>query len=75
MGRKNSSEINIERLEQEKRGLRIKNIRENELKMNKTQLAKEIGISNWKETCVNSFWSPLYIKCINCSRVELSILS
>ena len=45
MGRKNSSEINIEKIEQEKRGLRIKNIRENELKMNKTQLAKEIGIS------------------------------
>ena len=46
MGRKNISSNNIERLEQEKRGLRIKNIRENELKMNKTQLAKEIGVSS-----------------------------
>lgn len=46
MQRKNSSEINIEIIEQEKRGLRIKNIRENELKINKTQLSKEIGISN-----------------------------
>ena len=46
MQRKNSSEINIEIIEQEKRGLRIKNIRENELKMNKTQLSKEIGISS-----------------------------
>lgn len=46
MGRKNSSEGNIEIVEQEKRGLRIKNIRENELKMNKTQLAREMGISS-----------------------------
>ena len=46
MQRKNSSEINIEIIEQEKRGLRIKNIRENELKINKTQLSKEIGISS-----------------------------
>ena len=46
MHRKNSSEINIEIIEQEKRGLRIKNIRENELKINKTQLSKEIGISS-----------------------------
>lgn len=38
-------EIELEKLEQIERGKRIKNIRENELHMNKTQLAKEIGIS------------------------------
>lgn len=32
-------------IEQIERGKRIKNIRENELHMNKTQLAKEIGVS------------------------------
>ena len=32
--------------EQIDRGKRIKNIRENELKLNKTQLAKKIGISS-----------------------------
>lgn len=37
--------LEIERLEQLERGKRIKNIRENELHMNKTQLAKEIGVS------------------------------
>ena len=35
-----------ERLEQIERGKRIKYIRENELHMNKTQLAKEIGVSS-----------------------------
>lgn len=35
-----------EKLEQLERGKRIKSIRENELKMNKTQLAKEIGVSS-----------------------------
>lgn len=39
------NEIDVEKLEQIERGKRIKNIRENELHMNKTQLAKEIGIS------------------------------
>ena len=34
------------RIEQIERGKRIKNIRENELHMNKTQLAKEIGVSS-----------------------------
>ncbi len=40
------SEKNLERIEQIERGKRIKNIRENELHMNKTQLAKEIGVSS-----------------------------
>ena len=39
-------ERNLEKLEQIERGKRIKNIRENELHMNKTQLAREIGISS-----------------------------
>lgn len=38
--------IEVEKFEQIERGKRIKNIRENELHMNKTQLAKEIGISS-----------------------------
>ena len=40
-----SSDVELERVEQLERGKRIKNIRENELHMNKTQLAKEIGVS------------------------------
>ena len=36
---------NSEKIEQIERGKRIKYIRENELKMNKSQLAKEIGVS------------------------------
>lgn len=45
--KRNDSSINkLEKIEQEKRGMRIKNIRENELHMNKTELAKEIGISS-----------------------------
>lgn len=40
-----SSDCEIEKIEQFERGIRIKNIRENELHMNKTQLAKEIGVS------------------------------
>lgn len=39
-------EKNLQKLEQIERGKRIKNIRENELHMNKTQLAKEIGVSS-----------------------------
>ena len=35
----------VEKIEQIERGKRIKYIRENELKMNKSQLAKEIGVS------------------------------
>ena len=46
MKRNNSSINKQEKIEQEKRGKRIKAIRENELHMNKTQLAKEIGISS-----------------------------
>ena len=47
MGRKKSNVvIEVERQEQIERGKRIKNIRENELKMNKTQLAVKIGISS-----------------------------
>ena len=34
-----------EKLEQKERGKRIKKIRENELKMNKTELGKKIGVS------------------------------
>ena len=37
--------IDTEKLDQIERGKRIKYIRENELNMNKAQLAKEIGIS------------------------------
>ena len=41
----NNSITDVEKIEQLKRGKRIKHIRENELQMNKTQLAKEIGVS------------------------------
>ena len=41
-----SYETDLEKIEQIERGKRIKNIRENELHMNKTQLANEIGISS-----------------------------
>ena len=40
------SDLELEKQEQISRGKRIKYIRENELHMNKTQLAKEIGISS-----------------------------
>ena len=47
MGRKRANvSIEIERQEQIERGKRIKYIRENELKLNKTQLAAEIGTSS-----------------------------
>lgn len=47
MGRKKLNvAIEIERQEQIERGKRIKNIRENELKLNKTQLAAKIGTSS-----------------------------
>ncbi len=39
------NDIDVEKLDQIERGKRIKYIRENELNMNKTQLAKEIGVS------------------------------
>ena len=42
----NKSDLDSEKQEQILRGKRIKYIRENELHMNKTQLAKEIGISS-----------------------------
>ena len=42
----NTSDLDSEKQEQILRGKRIKDIRENELHMNKTQLAKEIGISS-----------------------------
>lgn len=38
-------EKNLEKLEQIERGLRIKHIREKELKMKKTELGKHIGVS------------------------------
>lgn len=41
-----SNESELEKIEQIERGKRIKQIRENELHMNKTQLAKEIGVSS-----------------------------
>lgn len=41
----NISEIELEKLEQRERGERIKKIREEELKMKKTQLGKALGIS------------------------------
>ncbi len=40
-----TNKIDCEKAEQKERGKRIRNIRENELHMNKTQLAKEIGVS------------------------------
>ena len=47
MGRKRANvSIEAERQEQIERGKRIKYIRENELKLNKTQLAAEIGTSS-----------------------------
>ncbi len=46
MKENNRTTNDIEKIEQEKRGKRIKNIRETELHMNKTELAKEIGISS-----------------------------
>lgn len=47
MGRKRSNiSVEVERKEQYERGQRIKKIREEELKMNKTQLAKAIGTSS-----------------------------
>ena len=41
----NLSEKNKEKLEQKERGQRIKRIREEELKMKKTELGREIGVS------------------------------
>ena len=47
MGRKRANvPIDVERKEQYERGQRIKRIREDELRMNKTQLAKAIGTSS-----------------------------
>ncbi len=40
------NEHTLDNIDQIERGLRIKSIRENELKMNKSQLAREIGISS-----------------------------
>ena len=39
-------ELEMERKEQKERGERIKYIRENELKLNKTELGKKIGVSS-----------------------------
>lgn len=47
MGRKRSNvAIEVEKREQYERGQRIKYIRENELKMSKTELAEKIGTSS-----------------------------
>ena len=47
MGRKRANvSIEVERQEQYERGQRIKKIREEELKLNKTQLARKIGKSS-----------------------------
>ena len=43
---KKNYDLNIEKQEQISRGKRIKEIRENELRLNKTDLAKQIGISS-----------------------------
>lgn len=43
---RNNYDISIEKQEQINRGKRIKNIRENELKLNKSELASKIGISS-----------------------------
>lgn len=42
---KNKSDIELERVNQKRRGERIKRIREKELKMNKAQLGRELGVS------------------------------
>lgn len=42
----NKTDLEYEKNEQILRGKRIKNIRENELHMNKTQLAQKIGVSS-----------------------------
>ena len=39
-------DVNLEKKEQQIRGKRIKEIREKELRLNKTDLAKQIGISS-----------------------------
>ena len=39
-------DVSLEKEEQIARGKRIKDIRENELKLSKTDLAKEIGVSS-----------------------------
>lgn len=44
--RKSEEEIKLERKEQKDRGERIRLIREKELKLNKTELAKKIGVSS-----------------------------
>lgn len=46
MNSKTNKKINSDKLEQIERGKRIKYIRENELNLNKTQLANEIGVSS-----------------------------
>ena len=46
MIKNDNSNNELEKLEQENRGQRIRDIRENELHMNKSELAKEIGISS-----------------------------
>ena len=46
MGRKNTKIDKLEIQERIDRGKRIKQIREEELKMNKTKLAKKLGISS-----------------------------
>ena len=46
MIKNDNSNNELEKLEQENRGQRIRDIRENELHMNKSELAKEIGVSS-----------------------------
>ena len=45
MDNKNSLDIRPEKLEQIERGLRIKHIREKELKMKKSELGRKLGVS------------------------------
>ena len=44
--RKSSAQLEVEKVEQIERGKRIRNIREVELRMNKSQLAQKLGISS-----------------------------
>lgn len=65
------NEIDLEKMEQIERGKRIKNIRENELHMNKAQLSRKIGVSGQFLGLVESGKGNLVYKSIK----SLSLLS
>lgn len=72
MGRRRfNAQIEMEKREQIERGLRIKNIRENELKLNKTQLAEKLGISSQFLGLVEEGKGNLVYRSVKCLR-ELS---